>query len=53
MSVNSGIGIKKMINESYAAIERLKKLRALNRSPQAIGISLKIERAFDRMRQAL
>ena len=37
---------KKLLEESYVMIERLKKLRALNCNPRFVGINPKLERAF-------
>ncbi len=39
---------KKLLEESYVLIERLKKLRALNCNPRLVGINPKIENALAR-----
>lgn len=38
---------KKLLEESYVLIERLKKLRALNGNPRLLGINPRINRAFN------
>jgi hypothetical protein len=39
---------KKLLEESYVLIERLKKLRALNCNPRLVGINPKIENTLSR-----
>ena len=39
---------KKLLEESYVMIERLKKLRALNCDPRFVGINPRLERALGR-----
>jgi hypothetical protein len=41
---------KKLIEESYVMLERLKKLRALNCNPRFVGINPRLERALGRKR---
>ena len=40
---------KKLLEESYVLIERLKKLRALNADPRMVGIDPRIRRTIDRL----
>ncbi len=37
---------KKLLEESYVLIERLKKLRALNGNSRLVGINPRLERGF-------
>jgi hypothetical protein len=37
---------KKLLEESYVMLERLKKLRALNGNPRFVGINPRLERAL-------
>ena len=37
---------KKLLEESYVMLERLKKLRALNGNPRFVGINPRLERAI-------
>ena len=41
---------KRLLEESYVLIERLKKLRALNGNSRLVGIDPRIERAFSNHR---
>jgi hypothetical protein len=41
---------KRLLEESYVMIERLKKLRALNCNPRFVGINPRLERALGRKR---
>jgi hypothetical protein len=41
---------KRLLEESYVLIERLKKLRALNCNPRLVGINPRIERALGKKR---
>ena len=38
---------KRLLEESYVLIERLKKLRALNGNPRLVGINPRINRALN------
>lgn len=38
---------KRLLEESYVLIERLKKLRALNGNPRLFGINPRINRTFN------
>jgi hypothetical protein len=42
---------KKLLEESYVMLERLKKLRALNGNPRFVGINPRLERAFARHKE--
>jgi hypothetical protein len=45
MTVSNGLGLrKKMLDENYSAIERFKKMRALNCAPRAVGMNPKAEK---------
>ena len=41
---------KKLLEESYALIERLKKLRAINGNSRLVGINPRLERAYSNHR---
>ena len=50
MSVDSANKKRKLLEESYVLIERLKKLRALNGNPRLVGINPRLQQAIDRRR---
>jgi hypothetical protein len=43
---------KRLLEESYVMLERLKKLRSLNGNPRFVGINPKLERAFARQKES-
>jgi len=39
---------RKLLEESYSLIERLRKLRALNANPRLVGMNPRLQRAFEK-----
>ena len=50
LTVNAATSKKKLLEESYVLIERLKKLRAINGNSRLVGINPRLERAFSNHR---
>lgn len=48
LSVESADRKRKLLEESYVLLERLKKMRALNCNPRLVGINPRIENALPR-----
>ena len=46
LTVDATTKRKKLLEESYVLIERLKKLRAINGNSRLVGINPRLERAF-------
>ena len=46
LTTDTTIKKKRLLEESYVLIERLRKLRALNGNSRLVGIDPRIERAF-------
>lgn len=50
LTVDATTRKKKLLEESYVLIERLKKLRAINGNSRLVGINPRLEKAFSNYR---